>query len=85
MVLLTYHLIISSFIPVQDVDIDLAERIIQYNLSRYPDGVFFLYFSGRLYSTQTRASQAIEQYQYVHNTQGSYSLSDCRLSILAKR
>lgn len=64
MVLLVYHLIISSVIPVQDVDIDLAERITHYNLSRYPDGVFFLYFSGRLYSTQTRAAKAIEQYQY---------------------
>lgn len=63
LVLLTYHLIISSFIPVQDVDIDLAERILQYNLARYPDGVFFLYFSGRLFSAQTLAARAIEQYQ----------------------
>lgn len=62
--LLTYHLIISSVIPTQDVDIDLAERILKYNLARYPDGVFFLYFSGRLFSTQTQASKAIGQYQY---------------------
>jgi hypothetical protein len=57
-----YHLIISSLIPVTDVDIDLADRILHYNLEKYPQGSFWLYFSGRLYSTQSLGKRAVGQY-----------------------
>ena len=60
--LLMYHLIISSLIPVTDVDIDLADRILHYNLEKYPQGSFWLYFSGRLYSTQSLGKRAVGQY-----------------------
>lgn len=65
-----YHLVIATFLPVSDVDIDLADSILHYNLRRYPNGVFFLYFSGRLYATQTMTRKAVEQYQFV-------KLEDC--------
>lgn len=45
--LLMFHLVISSF-TFQGVDIPLASKILEYNLERYPDSVFFLFGAGRL-------------------------------------
>lgn len=70
--LLMYHLIISSIMPIPDVDIELAENILKYNLQRYPNGVFWLYFSGRLYSTQTLGTVAIEQYHKAIESEKEY-------------
>lgn len=42
-----FHLVISSF-TFQGVDIPLASKILEYNLERYPDSVFFLFGAGRL-------------------------------------
>jgi hypothetical protein len=36
-ILLSYHLILSAYVPVDDADLNLAERILNYNLARYPD------------------------------------------------
>lgn len=52
MVLMTYHLVISTFIPLTDVNVKFAEKISVWSLNRFPRGVFFLFFSGRLYATQ---------------------------------
>ncbi|UZJ52370.1 hypothetical protein CBS101457_001690 [Exobasidium rhododendri] len=70
--ILLYHLVISTFIPVTGVDINYADKVLHYNLQRYPEGVFFLYFSGRLYSTQTMAEKGIVQYRAARDVQKEY-------------
>ncbi|MCO5565320.1 hypothetical protein L7F22_018993 [Adiantum nelumboides] len=70
--ILLYHLVISTFIPVTGVDIDFADKVLHYNLERYPQGVFFLYFSGRLYSTQSLAEKAITQFKAARDVQKEY-------------
>ena len=70
--ILLYHLVISTFIPVTGVDIDYSDKILHYNLQRYPQGVFYLYFSGRLYSTQALAEKAIVQYRAARDVQKEY-------------
>ncbi|CBQ71793.1 conserved hypothetical protein [Sporisorium reilianum SRZ2] len=72
MSMLAYHLVISTFIPVNGVDIDFADKVLHYNLRRYPEGVFFLYFSGRLYSTQALAEKAITQFETARDVQKEY-------------
>lgn len=70
--ILLYHLVISTFIPVTGVDIDFADKVLHYNLERYPRGVFFLYFSGRLYSTQSLAEKAVVQFRKARDVQQEY-------------
>jgi tetratricopeptide (TPR) repeat protein len=70
--ILLFHLVVSVFIPVTGVDIPFADRILHYHLKRYPNGVFFLYFSGRLYSTQARCEKAIKQYAAARDAQEEY-------------
>ncbi|SOV04327.1 uncharacterized protein UDID_02344 [Ustilago sp. UG-2017a] len=72
MSMLAYHLVISTFIPVNGVDIEFADKVLHYNLGRYPEGVFFLYFSGRLYSTQALAEKAISQFETARDIQKEY-------------
>lgn len=72
MSILLYHLVISTFIPVTGVDIDFADKVLHYNLERYPQGVFFLYFSGRLYSTQSLAEKAVVQFRAARDVQREY-------------
>ena len=72
MAMLTYHLVISTFIPVPRVDINFSEKVLNYHLQRYPHGVFFLYFHGRLYSTQARTVKAIECFKEARDVQEEY-------------
>lgn len=72
MVLLAYHLVIASYLPVGGVDVPTADAILHYNLERYPKGVFFLYFSGRLYSTQGLLETAYKQFHLAINAQKEY-------------
>lgn len=72
MAMLMYHLVISTFIPVPHVDIDFSEKVLNYHLQRYPQGVFFLYFQGRLYSTQARSAKAIECFKEARDVQNEY-------------
>ncbi|SPO23054.1 uncharacterized protein UTRI_01732 [Ustilago trichophora] len=90
MSMLAYHLVISTFIPVNGVDIGFADKVLHYNLKRYPEGVFFLYFSGRLYSTQALAEKAITQFETARDIQKEYvqlkhicmwDLSLCNMSL----
>ncbi len=90
MSMLSYHLVISTFIPVNGVDIEFADKVLHYNLKRYPEGVFFLYFSGRLYSTQALAEKAITQFETARDVQKEYvqlkhicmwDLSLCNMSL----
>lgn len=70
--ILLFHLVISVFVPVTGVDIQFADRVLHYYLDRYPRGVFFLYFSGRLYSTQALCEKAVKQYAAARDAQQEY-------------
>ncbi|CAO1617399.1 unnamed protein product [Parajaminaea phylloscopi] len=70
--ILLFHLVISVFVPVSGVDIQFADRVLHYHLDRYPRGVFFLYFSGRLYSTQALCERAVKQYTAARDAQQEY-------------
>lgn len=67
-----------------------AERILDVHLKRYPESVFFLFFSGRLYSTQALPEQAIVQFEKARKAQDEYrelhnlchwDTSLCRMSL----
>jgi len=90
MSILLYHLVISTFLPVPHVNITYADKILHYHLERYPKGIFFLYFSGRLYSTQGLNERAIQQFTAARDVQKEYrqlrhicewDMSLCHLSL----
>ncbi|KAI3618547.1 hypothetical protein CBS9595_002910 [Malassezia furfur] len=72
MMLLLYHLVISAYVPVTDVDLTLADQVLSWNLQRFPRGIFFLYFSARLYATQAMPEKAIECYRSAIEAQRSF-------------
>ncbi|WFC97340.1 hypothetical protein MYAM1_000050 [Malassezia yamatoensis] len=63
MMILMYHLVISAYVPMTDVDLTLADQVLSWNLQRFPRGIFFLYFSARLYATQALPEKAIDCYR----------------------
>ncbi|KAI9016472.1 hypothetical protein CLU79DRAFT_762701 [Phycomyces nitens] len=63
MVIILYHIVLSRMMPLENVNINLAERVLAYNLEIYPDAVFFLYFNGRLLMSKQRLEDAKGQYQ----------------------
>ncbi|KAI8639873.1 hypothetical protein BD408DRAFT_434767 [Parasitella parasitica] len=69
MVLIVYHVVLSKMIPLSDVDIPFAETILNSCLDKYPRGVFFLYFNGRLMGSKKLLNQAEAQYQLAIDTQ----------------
>lgn len=69
MVLLFYHIILPKLIPISDANTELADRILAYSLKMYPNGVFYLYFSGRQLATRCELSEAKLQYQKAIETQ----------------
>jgi len=64
--------VIANYLPVGKVDIALARSILNYNLARYPNSIFFLYYAGRLYSTETRLETAIETFKKAIASQKEY-------------
>ncbi|KAG8947808.1 hypothetical protein FRC04_010294 [Tulasnella sp. 424] len=60
--LLIFHLFISSF-TYSGVDIEQARAIVNYNLTLYPEGVFFLFLKGRLHVMESRPRLAIASYE----------------------
>ncbi|GMK59553.1 hypothetical protein CspeluHIS016_0801590 [Cutaneotrichosporon spelunceum] len=63
MILLTFHLVISVLMPVSGVDVPAARKILAYNMRRYPDGIFFLYFQARLHTNECEPELANESLQ----------------------
>lgn len=63
---------IANYLPVGKVDIALARSILNYNLARYPNSIFFLYYAGRLYSTETRLEMAIVTFKKAIASQKEY-------------
>lgn len=72
MSLLMYHLCISTFIPAPRVDVDVAARVLEYNLKLYPHGIFFLYFNGRFKSVQAYPEDAIQAFREARDIQEEY-------------
>ncbi|GAA5888776.1 hypothetical protein JCM6882_002847 [Rhodosporidiobolus microsporus] len=72
MVLLLHHLVIASYLPVGGVDVPTASNILHYELDRYPDGIFFCYFAGRLHSTETLLDDATHAFNTAIAAQREY-------------
>lgn len=72
MVLLIFHLVMSSFTHA-GVDIPMAQKILEWNLARYPSGVFFLFGHGRLALLRAQARQAIASYTAAMRAQTQYA------------
>ncbi|CAO1622453.1 unnamed protein product [Jaminaea pallidilutea] len=70
--ILVYHLTISNYIPLTDVDFEFADKILSWNLVRYPNGIFYLYFSARLYCCQALPEKAIEYFRNAIESQREY-------------
>ena len=71
LVLLSFHLFLSS-ITFEGIDITIAQKIIDWNLKRYPKGVFFLFGAGRLSLCRAQPKRAIEYYDKAMQSQSQY-------------
>ncbi|KIM74729.1 hypothetical protein PILCRDRAFT_827932 [Piloderma croceum F 1598] len=71
MMLLIFHLVLSSF-TFDGVDIAMAQKILDWNLRRYPNGVFFLFGGGRLALCRSQPQKAIDFYTKAHKSQSQY-------------
>ncbi|KAH9942857.1 hypothetical protein B0H21DRAFT_749760 [Amylocystis lapponica] len=71
MALLIFHLVLSSF-TIDGVDIIMAQKILDYHLKRYPNGVFFLFMQGRLCICRSQPAQAVESFKKAMSAQDQY-------------
>ncbi|KAG8215539.1 hypothetical protein J3R82DRAFT_9198 [Butyriboletus roseoflavus] len=71
MTLLVFHLVLSSY-TFEGVDVNLARRIVEWNLERYPNGVFFLFGAGRLALARSQPQRALEYYARAAQAQTQY-------------
>ncbi|KIM66408.1 hypothetical protein SCLCIDRAFT_1211163 [Scleroderma citrinum Foug A] len=71
MTLLIFHLVLSMY-TFEGVDINMAERIVNWNLKTYPDGPFFLFGAGRLALARSQPERALEYYARGAQCQAQY-------------
>ncbi|KAG1827902.1 hypothetical protein EV424DRAFT_1318995 [Suillus variegatus] len=71
MSLLIFHLVLSAF-TFEGVDVRKATRILEWNLKRYPNGVFFLFGAGRLALVRSQPSKALTYYARAAQAQSQY-------------
>ncbi|KAI0032001.1 hypothetical protein K488DRAFT_50862 [Vararia minispora EC-137] len=69
--LIIFHLVLSTFTS-DGVDISIAAKIIDWNLKRYPNGVFFLFGQGRVALVRSRPREAIAAYERACAAQTQY-------------
>ncbi|XP_031831245.1 tetratricopeptide repeat protein 39B-like isoform X2 [Nomia melanderi] len=62
MILLFYNLVISFILSNTDGDLEWCEKVLEEELSLYPNGVWFLFLKGRLELTRGNFESAIEWY-----------------------
>jgi len=62
MTLLAYHLIVTYVLSRSDGDLALCDRILEQQLARYPKGVWFLFFKGRLEYMRGNLEEASKWY-----------------------
>lgn len=70
--LLLYHLVIPYSVPLPDVDLAMADRVLSWNLQRFPQGTFFLFFSALLYASQALPEKAVECFRSAIDSQREY-------------
>lgn len=70
--ILTYYLFISSYVPIPEVNLELADKVLQFNLQRYPQGFFFLFFQGRMFAMLALPERAMESYRNAITCQHQY-------------
>ncbi|EJF58913.1 hypothetical protein BD309DRAFT_970426 [Dichomitus squalens] len=71
MSLLIFHLVLSS-LTFEGVDIRMAQKILDYHIKRYPNGVFFLFGQGRLHLVRSQPAVALEYYRKALQAQEQY-------------
>ncbi|KAF8837528.1 hypothetical protein BDN67DRAFT_1013812 [Paxillus ammoniavirescens] len=71
MTLLIFHLVLSAY-TFEGIDVNLARRIVEWNLERYPNGVFFLFGAGRLALARSQPRRALEYYARAAQAQSQY-------------
>ncbi|KAH7103561.1 hypothetical protein BKA62DRAFT_695771 [Auriculariales sp. MPI-PUGE-AT-0066] len=69
--LLIFHLVLRAF-TTQGIDIAVAERILEFNLQRFPNGVFFLFGAGRIAFCRSQPHRATVAYQRALESQDQY-------------
>ncbi|KAL6259013.1 hypothetical protein P5V15_008935 [Pogonomyrmex californicus] len=62
MTLLSYNLIVTFVLTHSDGDLEWCERVLEQELSLYPNGVWFLFFKGRLELTRGNFEECIDWY-----------------------
>ncbi|XP_012534920.1 tetratricopeptide repeat protein 39B [Monomorium pharaonis] len=62
MTLLAYNLVVTFVLSHSDGDLDWCERVLEQELSIYPNGVWFLFFKGRLELTRGNFEECINWY-----------------------
>ncbi|KAG0203853.1 hypothetical protein BGX28_004023 [Mortierella sp. GBA30] len=65
MVPIIFQVIVSSFIPMNHIDLGYAQMINDYNLELYPESPFFLYLKGRHLQVTSSLDVAIATYQSI--------------------
>lgn len=73
MTLLSYNLIVIYVLSHMDGDLDWCERVLDEELSVYPNGLLFLFFKGRLEMTRGHFEKAIEWYTKSWKSQNSWT------------
>ncbi|KAH8108397.1 hypothetical protein DFH11DRAFT_1634250 [Phellopilus nigrolimitatus] len=69
--LLCFHLIVSS-VTFRGVDLGVAQMILDWNLKRFPNGVFYLFAQGRLLVVRSRPDLALQSYTKALSAQAQY-------------
>lgn len=72
MVLLGFHLFVAYVLGYGDGDLDLAEVIIQDQLSVFPNGVWYNFFKARLEYVKGHVNQAIDWYMKAWASQSEW-------------
>ncbi|GAB1864826.1 Tetratricopeptide repeat protein 39B [Camponotus japonicus] len=62
MTLLSYNLIVTFVLSHSDGDLEWCDQVLQQELSLYPNGVWFLFFKGRLELTRGNFEECIDWY-----------------------
>ncbi|KAF8313293.1 uncharacterized protein EI90DRAFT_594246 [Cantharellus anzutake] len=60
--LLIFHLVLSNY-TYKGVDLSMARKILDWNMRRYPEGVFCLFAKGRILVCQSRPDLAVGYYE----------------------
>ncbi|KAL4062826.1 hypothetical protein V8B97DRAFT_1877313 [Scleroderma yunnanense] len=71
MVLLIFHLVLSMY-TFEGVDVNMAQRIVEWNLKTYPSGPYFLFGAGRLALARSQPERALEYYAQASQCQTQY-------------